>query len=246
MPTPLRPIRQIRSPVPTRSDTSPSTVRAPNDLVTPARWMDATQASYDSPVNADASLIRSRYRTLAQLAAERGESAVEWQVQIEQGRLPAASYTLDGEGWFPPSYFSVLDEAGGVNELRSHFEGRFAIASDETGALAGPDELDEAWDEYLSGAWGRILFDPTPESAVQSNRLAGSIAELLAEPAPDDPAWGRRLTARVDALAALLREGCVQDRANAEPHPWDLWVVAPRRDYAAVFETFTFRSDGAD
>lgn len=208
--------------------------------------MDATQASYDPSVNADASLIRSRFRTLIQLAAERAESVAELQLLIEQGRLPAASYELDREGWFPPSYFAVLDEAGSVDELRAHFEGRFAIASDETGALAGPDELDEAWDEYLSGAWGRILFDPTPESAVQSNRLAGSIAELLAKPAPDDPAWGRRLAARVDALAALLREGCVQDRANGEPHPWDLWVVAPRHDYAAVFEAFTFHSDGAD
>ena len=208
--------------------------------------MEATQASYDSPVNADASLIRSRYRTLAQLAAERDEDAADWQLLIEQGRLPAASYELDGEDWFPPSYFALLDEAGSVDDLHAHFEGRFAIASDETGALAGPDELDEAWDEYLSGAWGRILFDPTPESAVQSNRLAGSIAELVAEPAPDDPAWGRRLTARVDALAVLLREGCAQDRANGEPHPWDLWVVAPRRDYADVFKTFTFHSDGAD
>lgn len=129
---------------------------------------------------------------------------------------------------------------------RAEFEARYAIAADETGALAGPDELDEAWDEYVSGKWDRILFDPTPESAVQSNRLAGSIAELLAEPAPDDPAWGRRLTARVDALAAQLREGCAEDRANGYPHPWDLWVAAPRRDYAAVFEAFTFRSDGAD
>ena len=197
-------------------------------------------------MNADASLIHSRFRTLAQLAAERSENAADWQRLIDEGRLPAASYTLDGEGWFPPSYFAVLDEAGAVHELRAHFEARFAIAADETGALAGPDELDEAWDEYLSGAWGRILFDPTPESAVQSNRLAGSIAELLAEPAPDDPAWARRLTARVDALAVLLREGCVQDRSNAEPHPWDLWVVAPRRDYAVVFETFPFLPDGAD
>ena len=47
----------------------------------------------------------------------------------------------------------------------------------------------------------------TPENAVAANRLAGSIAELLAEPLPDDPAWRRRLSARVDQLAVVLREG---------------------------------------
>ncbi len=185
-------------------------------------------------MNADASLIRSRFRTLEQLVAERGEEAAPWQALIDAARLPAASYLLDGVGWFPPRYFGVLDDAGSVEHLHTHFEERFAICADETGALAGPDEMDEAWDEYLSGAWGRILFDPTPESAVQANRLAGSIADLLAAPAVDDPYWCRRLVARVDALAVLLREGCEGDRANDEPHPWDLWVAAPRLDYAAV------------
>jgi hypothetical protein len=128
----------------------------------------------------------------------------------------------------------IVEEAGDLQDLRPHFEERFAIAADATGALAGPDEMDEAWEEYLSGAWGRILVEPTPESAVQANRLAGAIAELLAEPKPADPFWVRRLGARVDALAVLIREGCAGDRANGEPHPWDVWVAAPRRDYADV------------
>ena len=117
---------------------------------------------------------------------------------------------------------------------RAEFEERYAIAADATGALAGPDELDEAWDDYRSGAWDRLLAEPTPENAVHANRLAGSIAELLEEPAPDDEAWQRRLIARVDQLAVLLREGGAEDRAKGEPHPWDLWVAAPRRDYADV------------
>ncbi len=117
---------------------------------------------------------------------------------------------------------------------RAVFEQRYALAADATGALAGPDELDEAWDDYTSGAWERLLVDPTPENAVHANRLAGSIAELLDDPTPDDPAWRRRLSARVDQLAVLLREGCAADRANGEAHPWDLWVAAPRRDYAEV------------
>ncbi|MEI6687790.1 MAG: hypothetical protein WCN97_00365 [Thermoleophilia bacterium] len=117
---------------------------------------------------------------------------------------------------------------------RAEFEERYALAADATGALAGPDELDEAWDDYRSGVWDRLLAEPTPENAVHANRLAGSIAELLNEPAPDDEAWCRRLSARVDQLATLLREGGAEDQAKGEPHPWDLWVAAPRRDYAEV------------
>ena len=206
----------------------------------------ATLASYDSLVNADASLIRSRFRTLAQLAEERGDDPAVWQSEIIAGRLPAASYVLDGVGYFPPRLFDLVDDADGPDGLRRCFEERFVIAADQTSALAGPDELDEAWDEYLSGAWGRLLFDPTPESAVQANRLAGSVAELLAGPAPDDPNWCRRLSARVDALAVLLREGCAADRANQEEHPWDAWVAAPRREYAAAIARFQQPPSGDD
>ena len=117
---------------------------------------------------------------------------------------------------------------------RAAFEERYALAADATGALAGPDELDEAWDEYRSGAWDAVLRDPTPEHAVQANRLAGSIAELLDAPAPDDPDWGRRLAARVDQLASLLCEGAGEHGPDDEPHPWDRWVSRPRREYPDV------------
>jgi hypothetical protein len=85
---------------------------------------------------------------------------------------------------------------------RAEFEERYAIAADATGALAGPDELDEAWDDYRSGAWDRLLAEPTPENAVHANRLAGSIAELLDDPAPDRPGRPAGLTA-----AGRMRRG---------------------------------------
>lgn len=119
---------------------------------------------------------------------------------------------------------------------REEFEERYALAADATGAIAGPDELDAAWEEHRSGAWARILVDPTPENAVRANRLVGSIAELLAAPDPSDARWASRLRARTDALATLLVEGGEADQANGEPHPWDAWVAAPRRDYADVLD----------
>lgn len=121
------------------------------------------------------------------------------------------------------SYDHVVD--------REEFEERYALAADATGALAGPDELDEAWDEYRAGAWSGVLADPTPEHAVQANRLAGSIAELLADPQPGDARWCGRLAARVDQLAALLVPG---DAAGEDPHPWEEWVSRPRREYPDV------------
>ena len=141
---------------------------------------------------------------------------------------------------------------------RDEFEERYALAADAMGALAGPDELDEAWEEYSAGRWHALLFEPTPESAVTANRLAGSIAELLDAPAPDDPAWCRRLAARVDQLAVVLREPVSDFALGSDPnaksrsdeapsrepdfasgsdpiatseHPWERWVAAPRRDY---------------
>lgn len=206
----------------------------------------ATAASYDPVVDAEAARLRRSFRRLDELAAERGADASAWRADVAAGRRPAPSYVLDGDELVPPSWADLADEAGGVDGLRALFEARYAVASDATGALAGPDELDEAWEEYLSGAWGRVLFEPTPESAVQANRLAGAIAELLDAPAPDDDAWCRRLAARVDALAALLREGIAADRANDEPHPWDRWVAGPRRDYAAAMARFAPTPDGDD
>jgi hypothetical protein len=118
---------------------------------------------------------------------------------------------------------------------RAAFEERYALAADAMGALAGPDELDEAWDDYAAGRWDALLDDPTPENAVMANRLAGSIAELLDAPAPDDPAWCRRLAARVDQLAVVLRDvtkGPDPFVTSEDGHPWERWVAAPRRDYA--------------
>ena len=122
---------------------------------------------------------------------------------------------------------------------RAAFEERYALAADAMGALAGPDELDEAWDDYAAGRWADLLHEPTPENAVMANRLAGSIAELLDAPAPDDGAWCRRLAARVDQLAVILREPPEVTKgpdpfvtSGGESHPWERWVATPRRDYA--------------
>jgi hypothetical protein len=119
--------------------------------------------------------------------------------------------------------------------LRRRFEERYVVAADTYGAVAGPDELDDAWDDYLAGRYGARFLDPEPESAIRAARLAGSIERLLAEPAPGDWRWRDRLRGRVDALAATLRPDMPADDGEDESLYARL-VAEPRRRYAAAFE----------
>lgn len=185
---------------------------------------------------ADAASPRADYRTLRELCAHRPEDVATTLELIRSGVLPGPSYRIDGEERYASDLFRLLDEAGAPDRVRPLFEERYAVASDATGAVVGPDELDEAWEAYIAGDWGRLLVESTPESAVRANRLARSVEELLADPQPDDPRWRSRLRARTDALAALLREGSHADRADEEPHPWDRWVRGPRERYPDIVQ----------
>lgn len=193
---------------------------------------------------ADADYIRGSFRLLGDLCAEHRWEEATVAALIERGLVPAASYRLDGRDYFAPDLLRLLQEVGDPAAIRPRFEERYALASDATGALAGPDELDEAWEAYSAGDWGRLLVDATPEGAVHANRLARSVAELLADPAPNDPRWASRLEARVGALALLLREGCAADRGAEEAHPWDRWVRQPHERYPDIVSCVPTAPDG--
>ncbi len=122
---------------------------------------------------------------------------------------------------------------GPVEVVRRRFEARYAIAADTYGALAGPDELDEAWEGFSSGAWAAVFAEPGPEVAVRASRLAAAIARLVDEPRPEDWRWRNRLRARVDQLATLLLpvDPAVLD-PDADP-PWRAtWVDDVRARFA--------------
>jgi hypothetical protein len=122
---------------------------------------------------------------------------------IDEGRYPPP---LAGD-LVPESYLDLVDEAGGIDALREHVEGRYAIAADTFGAVAGPDEMDEAWEDFLAGEWMRRLLEPTPENVIREARLIDAVEHLLAAPQPDDWRWANRLEARADHLRALTRPG---------------------------------------
>ncbi len=174
--------------------------------------------------------------TLDELCARRQETPERVRALIAEGRLPAASARGSaGEELFPRAYFALLDEAGSLDALRARFEARYVVAADTYGAVAGPDELDDAWYDYLAGRYGARYLDPEPESAIRAARLASSIERLLAAPAPDDWRWRDRLRGRVDALAATLRPEMPPEEDEDESLYARL-VLGPRRRFAPAFE----------
>ena len=111
--------------------------------------------------------LRREYRTLEDLCAGRSESPAEVSALIDERKLPGPSYVLDdGTPMFPPDYFRLLDEAGGVARLREHFAERHRAA----GARHAPaDELEDDWNAYLDGTYG---IDEQTGEPIDDERLA--------------------------------------------------------------------------
>jgi len=151
----------------------------------------------------DIRYVLTEYRTLAELCDGRPQTAAEVRALIAGGRLPRPTYVLpSGEERFPPDYFALLDDAGGVDELPARFRVRYLATAD--GPFAAAD-ADEDWAGYLSGQFGVCLRSVTPESMAAKNRLVRRIEALVAAPAEADPAWRGELRTTVDALDALER-----------------------------------------
>jgi hypothetical protein len=140
---------------------------------------------------------------LSPIAEVCGDRLDEVRGYVAAGRYPPP---LAGD-LVPPDYLRLLDDAGGIEALRAHIEGRYVIAADTHGAVAGPDELDDAWAAFLAGDWLRELVEGTPENVIRVDRLIAAVGRLLDEPAPGDWRWCNRLQARADHLSVLARPG---------------------------------------
>jgi hypothetical protein len=183
--------------------------------------------------DADAAYVRRTFLPLAEVAGERADEVA---TLVAEGRAPAAPYVLDGVPYVPRDHLALLDEAGGAEGLRRLFEERYVVAADTYGAVAGPDELDAAWESYIAGVPQAALVEATPENMVRVERLAAAIERLLDEPEPDSWRWANRLRARVEHLAALTLPGTELDRARNEgPLLRDEHVDEVRERYPGVF-----------
>jgi hypothetical protein len=152
----------------------------------------------------DIRYVLAEYRTLEELCEGRAEGAAEVRALINDGRLPRATYVLpSGDARFPPDYFALVDEAGGVDALPARFRARYLTAAE--GSASPAADADEDWAGYLSGQFGVCLRSVTPEAMAEKNRLVRRIEELVATPADADPAWRSELRTTVDALDELER-----------------------------------------
>jgi hypothetical protein len=183
--------------------------------------------------SADIAYIRANYFTLDELCVGRRESADEVDELIEQGMLPAPSYVFDDQtAMFPADYFVLVDQAGGIENLRAHFELRHHGAG---GAVA---ELESDWRGYIEGVYGVCLRYVLPETIVRKGELVDSLSQLLAEPQPDDRRWRARVRRAVCELDVLEREFAPDYDRGARferPPTRDLLISATRKRYAELF-----------
>jgi hypothetical protein len=187
--------------------------------------------------DADVRYIRTNFRPLEALCEDRVESPADVRTLIAAGRLPQPTYVLDdGTEMFPPDYFGLVDDAGGVDALRAEFERRFAAAAERYGGLEHEAELAEEWAFYLSGEYGACVRRLTPEEMVRKDRLVKRVDGLLADPRPDDEDWARELRERVDELDSVEREFAPFDRIRfGGPVSRDRLITAARERYPEIF-----------
>lgn len=180
--------------------------------------------------------VRGRYRTLDQLAAGRPTpSLAEAEEWVARSLLPQPTYVLpEGIPVFPPDLLALVDDAGSIEALPTHFAARVRAALEAADATMSPDDLDrhgaEHWDGYLSGQYGVCLWNVAPEAMVRKETLIATIADLLADPS-DSVARKPMLAAAVDELDALLRPFTDYDRQRWGGTSRDTYVSEVRRTH---------------
>jgi hypothetical protein len=182
---------------------------------------------------ADEIYIRDNYFTLEELCAGRPETLEAVRKLIRDRLLPAPAYVLDdGSEMFPADYFVLVDQAGGHERLRRHFDSRHRRAGGDAA------ELDEDWDGYLSGVYSVCLRQVSPETMVRKTQLVASLTELLDDPKPESSDWRARLRRQVWELDVLEREFSPDyDRGGRFPEPpsRDRLIAAARERFPDVF-----------
>lgn len=186
--------------------------------------------------DSDIRYVLAEYRTLGQLCEGRAQDVAEVRALISAGRLPQPTYVLpSGEPRFPPDYFALVDDAGGVDALPARFRARYLAAA----ASSPSPEADavEDWAGYLTGEFGVCLRAVTPEAMAEKNRLIRRIEALTEAPAEGDGAWREELRDAVDALDRLERPFTDFDRRRWGDTSRGRHIDRVRERYPAAFDT---------
>jgi hypothetical protein len=143
----------------------------------------------------------SGFATLEEICAGRLEDPWLVRAWIAAGLTPGPSLVEGGRDLFPRDFFALIERAGGPRHLRHWFIERCGDI--------------EEWNRYVSGDYGRLLAQVTPEAIVRAGELTHRLQELLAEPTPRRPDWHDTFRAALTELNGLLLER----RRHSGRHP---------------------------
>jgi hypothetical protein len=182
----------------------------------------------------DLRYIREQFATLEALCAGRKERPYAVRALIREGVMPEPTYVLDdGTEMFPPGYFALLDDAGGVDKQCARFYERYARMA---GSGTQESEIAEEWEGYLSGVYGVCLVQASPENICEKEALVKSLGALLAEPRLEDLRWRTEVRREVTRLDELEREFAPCDRKRfGGSVSRDRLITATRARYPSIF-----------
>ncbi len=186
---------------------------------------------------ADVAYVTGDFVTLAVTCAGRRVTPDGVRRLMEASRLPRATYLLaDATELVPPDYFSLADDAGGVDALPGWFARRLGHELAARGLDASPERVATEWDGYLSGEYGACLRRVSPEGIAEKARLMAAIEDAIGAPRPDDAGWRSRLRGDVDRLDEMLRPFAAWDRQRfGGPVSRDRLVTAVRARFAEAW-----------
>src|SRR4051812_276140 len=132
--------------------------------------METTEPTFSA---ADLAYLETAYTTLENACAAHGLDVAEVEARIRARQLPQPPYTLpDGRRLVPPDYFALLDAAGFADELPALFARRFAAAAADAGLEPTAEwNARSEWDDYLDGTYWACLWEATPETMIEKERL---------------------------------------------------------------------------
>jgi hypothetical protein len=153
---------------------------------------------------ADRKYVEANFIPLDRAAHGHGDDPATVRELIAAARLPRPSYVLDdGTEMVPPDYFTLVDEAGGVESLRDVFVARYAAAAAREGVPLDPAE--DEWEGYLSGEYGVCLHRVSPETIARKSALVRELDALLDNERSDAADWRQAVRTGVDELHWLER-----------------------------------------
>jgi hypothetical protein len=185
---------------------------------------------------ADLAYLRSTFRTLDQICADRRETPADVRKLIADRKLPRPSYVLDdGTELVPPDYFALADAADGTERVRDEYERQYRVALDKYGLEFDEGLFERRWESYLDGISGICMAEVIPETIIRKRMLIDAIEELLGDPNPEDARWASELRAHVDELDAIEKQFAPDyDRSRFVPTR-DTYIRDVRRAYPQLW-----------